>query len=142
MNVTEIKDGKFISIILSSDPLKRENEPTFEKYLTFTAKKLTYEVWLGGQTFRVSVFGSGRRIKRAIKPELLIGVLGKFGSHEAIFSETLRKCKDAGVTSDSTQLRAALGILEHTGHVVIRKNETNRVYYRKIKEWTPLDVYR
>jgi hypothetical protein len=103
---------------------------------TIRAKTLTYEAYRTSYGFQVAILSddSNRVLKRRIPSNFLIQVFQKIPGEGTGFSQIRLVVKSV----DALQLRAALAILELTGHVECVR-EANRAYYRRLKGWS-LDV--
>lgn len=134
--VTGVDSDGYVCLNLQPVPTEMKIEPSPTKVGTVRAKTLTYQAYRTNYGFQVAILSddSNRVLKRRIPSNFLIQVFQKIPGEGIGFSQIRLVVKSV----DALQLRAALAILELTGHVECIR-EANRAYYRRLKGWS-LDI--
>ncbi len=134
--VTSVDSDGYVSLNLQPAPTALKAEPTAKKLGIIKAKTLTYQAYRTSYGFQVAILSdhSNRVLKRKISENFLTQVFQKIPGEGIGFSRIRQAVKSV----DALHLRAALAILELTEHVECIR-ELNRVYYRRLKEWS-LDI--
>ena len=136
VTITGVDSDGYVSLDLQPVPTEMKIEQSSTKVGTVRAKTLTYQAYRASYGFQVTIFrdDSNRVLKRRIPSNFLIQVFQKIPGEGIGFGQIRLVVKSV----DALQLRAALAILELTGHVECIR-EANRAYYRRLKGWS-LDI--
>jgi hypothetical protein len=134
--VTGVDSDGYVCMNLQPAPTEVKAEQSSMRLGTVRAKTLTYQAYRTSYGFQVAISSddSNRVLKRRIPSSFLIQVFQKIPGEGIGFGQIRLVVKSI----DALQLRAALAILELTGHVECIR-EANRAYYRRLKGWS-LDI--
>jgi hypothetical protein len=127
---------------LEVEPLERHthdsNLAPSEKLGNVSAKKLAYEVFRTSKGFQVVILGKGKTPRRVrfVDADLLIHIHRAVGAGGSTFSQIRTQ---AGSVIDALQLKAGLAVLEVTRFVECSR-EGKQVFYRRVREWSQLEL--
>ena len=127
---------------LEVEPLQRRvrdsNLTSLDKLGSVYAKKLAYEVFRTPKGFQVVIWGNGTTPKRVrfVDADLLIHIHRAVGTDGSTFSQIRTQARRV---IDALQLKAGLAVLEVTRFVECSR-EGKQVFYRRVREWSQLEL--
>jgi hypothetical protein len=136
--VTGVDSDGYVCLSLQVLPEHRNPDGSSATELgTAQGKTLVYHPYRLGADFQVVILGAraNRVLKRRVTQNFLVHVFQRISEEGVSFNKIRLETKQA---IDALQLKAALAILEVTGHVDCIR-ESNRAYYRRLKPWS-LDI--